>query len=91
MNAEPMHCWIYRSARKEGMYIYLAGEGDFERIPEALRGRIGRLDPVMELELSSQRYLAHADVGKVMQALRDQGFYLQMPPEPLRPDLYFGD
>lgn len=86
-----VHCWIYRSARKDEMYVYLAREGDFEAIPEALRARLGRLDAVMDMELTAKRKLARADVGKVMQALREQGFYLQMPPEPLRPDLYFGD
>lgn len=86
-----VQCWVYRSTRKEEMYVYLAKEDDFESIPEALRARIGRLEKAMELALTPKRKLARADALKVMQALRDQGFYLQMPPEPLRPDLYFGD
>lgn len=86
-----VQCWVYRSTRKDEMYVYLAKEDDFESIPEALRARIGRLEKAMELELTPKRKLARADAIKVMQALHDQGFYLQMPPEPLRPDLYFGD
>ncbi|MCB1735357.1 MAG: YcgL domain-containing protein [Gammaproteobacteria bacterium] len=86
-----MQCWVYRSTRKDEMYVYLAREDDFDSIPEALRSRIGRLEKAMELELTPKRKLARADAIKVMQALRDQGFFLQMPPEPLRPDLYFGD
>ena len=86
-----VQCWVYRSTRKDEMYVYLAKEDDFESIPEALRARIGRLEKAMELELTPKRKLARADAIKVTQALHDQGFYLQMPPEPLRPDLYFGD
>lgn len=82
-NSTPaMHCWIYRSARSDEMYLYVPRKGEFERVPQSLLERLGRLEPVMHLELHAGRRLARADVGQVMAALETQGFYLQLPPTP---------
>jgi uncharacterized protein YcgL (UPF0745 family) len=83
-------CWIYRSPRKDEMYLYLREEDDFSSVPQALLSRFGSPAKVMELTLSSQRTLAREDVNQVMENLRSQGFHLQMPPR-LRVDLYEGD
>ncbi len=72
------------------MYLYLTGEEGFDDVPDALRFSFGEPVFVMELELSLERQLARADIVVVMQSLKDEGFYLQMPPK-LNPDLYFGD
>lgn len=73
-------CKIYRSSRREGMYLYaLAAEG-LERVPEPLLDSCGRLDEVMELELHSERKLARVDVNKVLESLEIKGFFVQMPP-----------
>ncbi len=83
-------CWIYKSSRKEEMYLYLSEEEGFDEVPDELRKTFGEPVFVMELELSEQRPLARADTVAVMRSLKDEGFYLQMPPK-LNPDLYFGD
>lgn len=83
-------CWIYKSPRKNEMYLYLAKEDGFEDLPEALMSRFGRPELVMELELHAGRPLAREDVDTVMANLRERGFHLQMPPE-LDPDLYYGN
>ena len=88
--SDHINCWIYKSIRKEEMYLYLADENGFDEIPEALKQTFGEKVFVMELELSAQRQLARADVDAVIQSLKEDGFYLQMPPK-LDPDLYFGD
>lgn len=92
MNSQSDHinCWIYKSSRKEEMYLYLADENGLDEIPEALKQSFGETVFVMELELSAQRQLARADIEAVIQSLKEEGFYLQMPPK-LDPDLYFGD
>jgi uncharacterized protein YcgL (UPF0745 family) len=82
--------WIYRSSRKEEMYLYLRREADFAVVPAALLERFGRPEFVMRLELHAGRRLARADVGRVMLDLREQGYHLQMPPE-LKPTLYEGE
>ncbi|EGV50309.1 YcgL domain-containing protein [Candidatus Endoriftia persephone] len=90
MSAENIHCWIYRSPRKQEMYLYLREQDAFEQLPEPLLKRFGRPTLVMELELNAGRQLAREDVGKVMQNLHSQGFHLQMPPR-IEVDLYQGD
>jgi uncharacterized protein YcgL (UPF0745 family) len=83
-------CWVYRSGKTDELYIYLAKADDFESIPEPVRKKAGELTEVMQVELSASRKLARVDVNEVMRGLREQGFFLQLPPN-LRPDLYFGD
>ncbi|MET0104040.1 MAG: YcgL domain-containing protein [Sedimenticola sp.] len=83
-------CWIYRSNRKDEMYLYLAKEEAFDELPELLMKNFGTPTLVMELELHSDRPLAREDVVKVMAGLRKDGFYLQMPPK-LEVELYEGE
>ncbi len=75
-----MNCAIYKSAKKPDSYLYVEREGDFSKVPESLLKLLGALRWVMNLELGSGRRLAQADVDKVIEHLRDSGFYLQMPP-----------
>ena len=87
---QSIRSWVYRSSRKDEMYLYLPVENDFSEVPEALMSKFGNPTFVMEVELHSGRNLARADVGQVMQNLNDQGYHLQMPPT-LAPDLYHGN
>ena len=83
-------CWVYRSPRKQEMYLYLVEEDAFDKVPDELLQRFGEPIPVIGLELSAERQLAREDVNQVMHNLRTQGYHLQMPPQ-LRPDLYRGN
>jgi hypothetical protein len=84
------NCWIYRSSRKEEMYLYLATEDGFEEVPRELLDRFGKPEFVLTLKLTQNRKLARAEAATVIAALRQQGYYLQLPPQ-LDPHLYFGD
>lgn len=77
-------CWIFRSVRKNEMYLYLSREDGFLDLPEALRRLFGPPTLVMRLDLHSERPLAREDVGQVIDNLRRRGYHLQMPP-PLEP------
>ena len=90
MVEDNLPCWVYRSRRKQEMYLYLAAADDFDRVPTALLERFGEPVLVIELVLSATRKLAREDVNRVLANLREQGFHLQMPPQ-LRPDLYHGN
>ncbi|MEK7322921.1 MAG: YcgL domain-containing protein [Pseudomonadota bacterium] len=76
-----MYCTIYKSAKKDDTYLYVEKEGDFSRVPDSLLQLLGGLEQVMELELTPLRKLARADVEQVRAQLREQGYYLQMPPK----------
>ncbi len=90
MSETSLNCWVYRSPRKQEMYLYLAKEDGFDCIPKPLLAQFGEPILVIELELSPKRKLAREDVAKVIANLRGQGFHLQMPPQ-LKPDLYHGN
>ena len=90
MAADNLPCWVYRSPRKQEMYLYLAAEDAFECVPDALLSQFGEPVLVIELELSIERKLARENVETVMRDLRERGFHLQMPPK-LQPDLYEGN
>lgn len=78
MDRQP--CVVYRGAREADTYLYVARPDDLARVPAALLARLGELEAVLELDLHPQRRLARADVHEVLRALRDDGFYLQLPP-----------
>jgi uncharacterized protein YcgL (UPF0745 family) len=79
-----MKCLVYRCSRKQEMYLYVPWRDDpLAHLPGGLAQVTGRLEPVMELDLEPGRRLARADAGEVIAALRDRGFYLQLPPDEL--------
>ena len=69
-----MNCWIYRSPKKDEMYLYLAKEDDFDAVPEELLKRFGTPAQIMELELTPERKLAREDVEKVKANLAEKAF-----------------
>ena len=76
-----MHCAIYKGPKKTDHYLYIEREDDFSRVPESLLGVLGKLELVMTLELGPERTLAQVDIHQVKAALKDQGYYFQMPPQ----------
>ncbi|MGB5201096.1 MAG: YcgL domain-containing protein [Sedimenticolaceae bacterium] len=90
MTDDGLQCWVYRSPRKQEMYLYLAQEDGFDRVPDALLARFGDPVLVIELELHPGRRLAREDVNSVILNLRNLGYHLQLPPR-LEPALYQGN
>ena len=75
-----MQCFIYKSLKKEELYLYLQKKDDFSEIPEPLFNSLGRIEFVMELEITPDRKLAREDANNVLSSLQDKGFFVQMPP-----------
>ncbi|MGD9000056.1 MAG: YcgL domain-containing protein [Granulosicoccaceae bacterium] len=80
-----MQCVIYKGRRKAETYLYIEQADDFARVPDTLLQILGELERVMDLTLSQAKPLANADVNEVMRLLGEQGYYLQMPPDPNLP------
>ncbi len=86
-----MHCSIYKSSKKDEMYLYVARPAEnkaeefspLEVMPEPVRVAFGRATFVMHLELSEGRKLARVNVLHVIDSIETKGFFLQMPPEGL--------
>jgi uncharacterized protein YcgL (UPF0745 family) len=74
-------CSIYRSAKVEGMYLFVDKAEGLARVPEALLQRFGKSELAMTLLISPERKLARADAATVLDAIAQQGFFLQLPPQ----------
>ncbi|MFC0269689.1 YcgL domain-containing protein [Kushneria aurantia] len=76
----PMLCQIFSSPRFEEMFLYVDRARGLEDVPQALLEHFGTPRPVMIIPLDERRRLARVEIQAVIEALRDKGYYLQMPP-----------
>ncbi len=76
-----MRCLVYRSDKKQETYLYVADGQDFEDLPPELQRTFGEPALVMSLNLDPDSKLARVDVKSVLQSLKEQGYYLQLPPK----------
>jgi uncharacterized protein len=76
-----MKTYIYKSSRKNELYLYLAKKDDFSSVPQALYDTMGK-EPifVMDVELTEERTLAREDINTVKKNLETLGYHVQMPP-----------
>jgi len=75
-----MQCFIHKSLKKEFLYLYTVSKEDFSTIPEELLTNLGKLELVMELDLTEDRKLAREDASKVMNSLKTKGYFVLLPP-----------
>ena len=76
-----MNAYIYKSTKKEELYLYIIRKDDFSNVPQALYDSMGK-EPVfvMEIELSPERKLARENAATVINSLEKNGFHVQIPP-----------
>ena len=77
-----MICTIYRSSKRDQTYLYVEKRDDFSSVPEELMKSFGQPQLAMMIDLANKKKLASADIEKVKSALKEQGYYLQLPPPP---------
>lgn len=80
MAIEKRICSIFKSPRKNEMYLYVDKKEGLERVPEELLGIFGKPQLVFDLLLTTHRKLAREDVVQVLANIEKQGYHLQMPP-----------
>ncbi len=73
-------CDIYKSRNKEETYLYVSRKDGLQRVPEELLEHFGKPDLTMTMIITPEKNLARAEAAKVLDALEEKGFYLQMPP-----------
>lgn len=86
-----MHCDIYKFARHDDMYVYIArpnypNDTDdiqdwFSVLPKDLRASLGAGKFVIHLDLEATKSLARVDKQEVVSKLKSQGYFVQMPPQ----------
>ncbi|SDK75718.1 YcgL domain-containing protein [Pseudomonas indica] len=73
-------CSIYKSPRKNEMYLYVDKREALSRVPEGLLAAFGPPQHAFDLLLTPERTLAREDIDKVLANIENQGYHLQMPP-----------
>lgn len=75
-------CQVFKSPRREEMYLYVEMSRGLADVPDDLLERFGEPSPVMLLQLTPEQKLARADAAEVLDRIAEDGYYLQMPPTP---------
>jgi len=71
---------IYKSPRKDEMYLFVDRADELKRVPETLLAQFGTPQSVMVIAMTETRKLARADAAEVLAQIEEAGYYLQMPP-----------
>ncbi|WP_032092831.1 YcgL domain-containing protein [Necropsobacter rosorum] len=74
-----MLCAIYKTKKKDGMYLYVEKRDKFDKLPDALRTAFGTPIFVMLFNLNGEKPLINADKQTVLTQIKQHGFYLQYP------------
>lgn len=76
-----MQCYVYRSRRKPGSFLFIPDKDNFSRIPKVLLDIFGVPEFSFEFELEPQRQLViNVQASEVMRVMAQNGFFLQLPP-----------
>lgn len=80
MSLKPEICSIYKSVKKDEMYIYVRKANGLSGVPEALLTMFGKATLFGTLLITPTKKLARAEATQVLSDIAEKGFYLQMPP-----------
>lgn len=76
-----MQCFVYRSRRKPGSFLFLAEKDNFANVPAVLLNIFGTPEFSFAFDLQPERKLViKADATEVCRVIQENGFYLQLPP-----------
>lgn len=73
---------IFRSSRKEELYLYVDRQKGLDGVPEELLERFGKPTLVMHLMLDGERKLARVQASEVLKSIAARGYFVQLPPPP---------
>ncbi|MDC9720256.1 MAG: YcgL domain-containing protein [Gammaproteobacteria bacterium] len=90
MSQSRIICSIYRSKKKDEMYLYVDKAKALSMVPETLIKMFGKPEHRMDMLLTADKQLSRAKAQDVLSGIKDKGYYLQMPPvrEEYMLDLY---
>lgn len=80
MNLERKIIQVFRSSKKDEMYLYVPKDEGLGRVPAELMEKFGKATPTMVLLIDKDKKLARTTGEKVLTAIIENGFYLQLPP-----------
>jgi len=72
---------IFKSSRKDEMYLYVDKREQLERVPDPLLEMFGKPLHIMDMPMTPGRKLARVeDTAKLLAEVDTKGYFLQMPP-----------
>lgn len=71
---------IYKSPKKAGAYLYVSLHADLNTLPAPLLALFGKPQLSMKLVITPDKQLAQTTGEKVLEAIKEKGFFLQLPP-----------
>lgn len=72
---------VYRSSKRANTYLYIQKRDDFSRVPDALLKQFGKPQFVTILSLGKHEQVAGIHRDEFIADIKNDGFYLQMPPK----------
>ena len=73
---------IFKSNKTAETYLYVDYKKGLKIVPEELLANFGQTQSIMVIPLSKDKILARVDVNKVLQSIDENGYFLQMQPQP---------
>lgn len=74
-------CSVFRSSKKDEMYLYVDKTEKMKRVPDPLKEMFGAPIHVFDMLLTPEKELSRADAAQVLEDIREKGYFLQMPPQ----------
>ena len=75
-----MECAAWRSKQKPSYYVFSQAEVDVRaHLPDALLKFLGDLERFYSFNLSPDKALPAANASEVMEQIKTQGYYVQIP------------
>lgn len=78
--SDKLICEVFKSPRKDEMYLYVDKRQGLSLVPELLMETFGKPLPVFTMLLTAEKKLSRVNAADVVEGIKDKGFYLQMPP-----------
>lgn len=82
MKKMPIPCSIYRSSKRDELFLYVKHNQKLSELPQELLSTLGDLEHSLNILLTEDKKLARFDAKDVIKSIQLQGYFLQLPPAP---------
>ena len=73
-------CSVFKSSKKDEMYLYVDKQEQLASVPDALKTMFGTPLHVFDMLITPEKKMARVEADKVLNDIQEKGFFLQMPP-----------
>ena len=74
-----MKVFVYRSSKKEGLFVFVLDEERISTLPAPLVHQLGDPSLALTFDLHADRKLGTEDATEVITNLENNGYHVQMP------------